>query len=49
MGNPGTAGQNDGSADEKFVIAAILGSDELAIPLDLEKSYEESCHALGIA
>ncbi|HVX15009.1 MAG TPA: DUF4214 domain-containing protein [Pirellulales bacterium] len=29
MGNPGTPGQHDGSADEKSVLAAILGSDEV--------------------
>ena len=31
MGEPGTPGGNTGSADEKFVLAAILGSDELFI------------------
>lgn len=29
MGAPGTPGQHSGSADEKFVLAALLGSDEL--------------------
>jgi len=28
MGQPGTPGQNAGSADEKFIIAALYGSDE---------------------
>ena len=28
MGSPGTPGEHSGSADEKFVFAAILGSDE---------------------
>jgi uncharacterized repeat protein (TIGR01451 family) len=28
MGAPGTPGKNTGSADEKFVLAAIVGSDE---------------------
>jgi hypothetical protein len=28
MGHPGTPGQHSGSADEKFVVAAIIGSDE---------------------
>jgi hypothetical protein len=28
MGSPGTPGQNTGSADEKFIVAAFLGSDE---------------------
>jgi hypothetical protein len=28
MGNPGTPGGHNGSADEKFVLAGIVGSDE---------------------
>jgi uncharacterized repeat protein (TIGR01451 family) len=28
MGQPGTAGQHGGSADEKYVVAAFVGSDE---------------------
>ncbi|HVA47495.1 MAG TPA: DUF4214 domain-containing protein [Pirellulales bacterium] len=28
MGQPGTPGQNTGSADEKYIIAALYGSDE---------------------
>ena len=28
MGQPGTPGKHNGSADEKYVLAAILGSDE---------------------
>lgn len=31
MGNPGTPGQHTGSSDEKFIVAAILGSDEFYI------------------
>jgi len=31
MGSPGTPGQNAGSADEKFIVAAFLSSDEFFI------------------
>ena len=31
MGNPGTPGQNTGSADEKFIVSALLGSDEVFV------------------
>jgi uncharacterized repeat protein (TIGR01451 family) len=31
MGNPGTPGQNTGSADERYIVAAFLGSDEFYI------------------
>jgi hypothetical protein len=31
MGHPGTPGQHSGSADEKYVLAAILGSNEFYI------------------
>lgn len=31
MGNPGTPGQNTGSADEKYIVAAMTGSDEFYV------------------
>jgi photosystem II stability/assembly factor-like uncharacterized protein len=31
MGNPGTPGQNGGSGDEKYIVAAFMGSDEFYV------------------
>jgi hypothetical protein len=37
------------SLQEALATMPLWLADDLAIPLDLEKSYEASCHALGIA
>lgn len=33
----------------RLIAVGIAGRRDLAIPLELEKSYEESCSVLGIA
>jgi hypothetical protein len=37
------------SLQEPLPTMPLWLANDLAIPLDLEKSYEESCHGLGIA